>query len=123
EPSQFSTDKLLNLSVKDFNYKADKQKTRYTGLIAQELKLQVPELVLGKEGSYSIDYVKMVPYLLKILQEQQKEIAVLKNSQKGNAAAVENSDATIMLSQMQELQHQLVLQQQDIKRLQELLKK
>ena len=58
----------MNLALKDFNYKTDKNKRRYTGLIAQELATVIPELVQGKEGSYSIDYVKMVPYLLKAVQ-------------------------------------------------------
>ncbi|MFT3935479.1 MAG: tail fiber domain-containing protein [Chitinophagaceae bacterium] len=72
--SNFNSSKLLNLAVKDFNYKNDVDKIRYTGLIAQELKKIIPELVLGKEGNYSIDYQKMVPYLLKAVQDQQELI-------------------------------------------------
>jgi Chaperone of endosialidase len=120
--SQFNIDKLLNLSIKDFNYKTDKAKIRYTGLIAQELKLQLPELILGKEGSYSIDYIKMVPYLLKVLQEQQKEILGLQHQQEDGPGAVK-TDVPSMLSQLQQLQRQLLQQQQEIKQLQKQLKK
>jgi hypothetical protein len=77
--SAFDNEKLLSLAVKDFNYKADENKTCYTGLVAQELRLKVPELVSGTEGHYSIDYLKMVPYLLKIIQDQQKEMTLLKS--------------------------------------------
>lgn len=73
----FDVHRLLDMPVKDFNYRKDMAKTKYTGLIAQELKKNLPELVQGIEGNYSIDYVKMVPYLLKIVQEQQKQIDML----------------------------------------------
>ena len=113
--SQLNTDKLLNLSIKDFNYKADKTKTRYTGLIAQELKLQLPELVFGKEGHYSIDYIKMVPYLLKVLQQQQKEIFDLKRERLSTASGAAGPD---IVRQVQHLQQQLLQQQLAIKVLQ-----
>ncbi|MEP6750756.1 MAG: tail fiber domain-containing protein [Bacteroidota bacterium] len=118
--SQFDVSKLLGLSIKTFNYKTDKAKTRYTGLIAQELKLQIPELVSGKEGSYSIDYIKMVPYLLKALQQQQREITFLKEQQAIPENAITQSDLQAML---QQLQQQLLSQQEEITRLQELVKK
>ncbi len=117
--SQFNTDKLFGLPVKDFNYKTDTSKTRYTGLIAQELKLKMPELVFGKEGHYSIDYIKMVPYLLKAIQEQQltiqqqqKEIDGLKQQQPACVNSI--TDVLVMLQQMQQ---QLLQQQEEIKSL------
>lgn len=116
--SQFCSSKLLDLCIRDFNYKADKNKTRYTGLIAQELKLALPELVSGKEGSYSIDYIKMVPYLLKLLQDQQKEIIKISQQQlAANAAVIPDLLATI-----RELQQQILAQQQEIKLLQDFQK-
>ena len=121
-PSQFNSNKLLGLTIKDFNYKSDKNKTRYTGLIAQELKLVIPELVLGKEGSYSIDYIKMVPYLLKAIQDQQatilvqqKEIAQLKLQSVG----AENTATPGVLAIIQQ---QLKQQQEEIKLLKEQVK-
>jgi Chaperone of endosialidase len=123
--SQFNTNKIFGLTIKDFNYKTDKTKTRYTGLIAQELKMQIPELVLGNEGNYSIDYVKMVPYLLKAIQEQQsmiqqqqKEITQLKQQ----PVAANNAGATDVLVLVQQLQQQLLQQQEEIKTLKELIK-
>ena len=120
--SQFNSAKLLGLSIRDFNYKSDKNKTRYTGLIAQELKTVIPELVLGQEGSYSIDYVKMVPYLLKAIQdqqamlrEQQIQIDQLKQ-QPANKNTVKQEDLLSLLQQ------QLLLQQEEIKLLKEQVK-
>lgn len=120
--SQFDIGKLLNLSLKDFNYKADKAKTRYTGLIAQDLKLQLPQLVLGKEGNYSIDYIKMVPYLLRILQEQQIDITDLKK-QFVIAEATSKQDLSAMVPQLQQLQQQLLQQQEEIRQLTNQIKK
>ena len=119
--SQFNTGKLLNLPIKDFNYKTDKNKTRYTGLIAQELKMIIPELVMGKEGNYSIDYIKMMPYLLKAFQDQQlliegqqKEIDRLKKM-----SAAGNNVSPDVLAAMGQLQQQLLQQQEEIKLIKE----
>ncbi|MFT3935480.1 MAG: tail fiber domain-containing protein [Chitinophagaceae bacterium] len=106
--SNFNSSKLLGLTVKDFNYKSDLSKIRYTGLIAQELKAVIPELVLGKEGNYSIDYQKMVPYLLKTIQDQQKEIADLKQQMATGIVTGE------VLETIQELKKQLLLQKKQI---------
>ena len=121
-PSQLNSNKLLGLTIKDFNYKSDKNKTRYTGLIAQELKLVIPELVLGKEGSYSIDYIKMVPYLLKAIQDQQatilaqqKEIAQLKLQSVG-------AENTATPGALASIQQQLKQQQEEIRLLNEQVK-
>jgi hypothetical protein len=73
-------------------------------------------LVSGKEGNYSIDYVKMVPYLLKAFQDQQavildqqKEILRLKQ-QAGNNGVLPG-----MLIMMEQLQQQLIQQREEIK--------
>jgi len=112
--SVFDNEKLLNLAIKDFNYKADKSKIRYTGLIAQELRLQVPALVSGTEGHYNIDYPKMVPYLLKILQDQQKEIIALKSR---SAMANNQTAGTDMVELIDRVQQRLQQQQEEIQSL------
>lgn len=49
------------------------------GLIAQELECVLPNLVHSVYNTYkSIDYVKLVPFLIKAVQEQQLEIENLK---------------------------------------------
>ena len=117
--SAFDSEKLLSLAIKDFNYKADKSKTRYTGLIAQELKSELPALVTGTEGHYSIDYPKMVPYLLKILQDQQKEIVALKSR-----SALPNKQAagTDIMDLINRVQQRLQRQQEEIQSIQASIK-
>ena len=110
--TRFDNDKLLGLTVKDFNYRDDLSRKRYTGLIAQDVRMVVPELVVGTEGHYSIDYPKMVPYLLKILQDQQLQIDVLKSRQAFNGKEV---GATEIIGVIQQ---QLVRQQNQIRKLQ-----
>ncbi len=75
--ARFDMSTLLSLPVKEFNYKSDSCKIAYTGLIAQDLKPALPGLVTGQEGNYRIDYIKMVPYLLMAIQDQQKQILQL----------------------------------------------
>lgn len=104
--SRFNTAKLLHLAIKDFNYKADKKGIRYTGLIAQELQRQIPELVAGSEGNYGIDYIKMVPYLLKLLQEQQAEIITLKRQQELITAALPPEIGLLLKDMQRQLQSQ-----------------
>ncbi|MEO5684265.1 MAG: tail fiber domain-containing protein [Chitinophagaceae bacterium] len=111
-PSRFDTYKLLKLAVKEFNYKSDKNKILYTGLIAQEVQLQLPQLVAGKEGSYSIDYIKMVPYLLKAIQDQQ---AVMQDQQKQIDRLTQQIGVTDSTSSLQDVMiAQQQLQQREI---------
>lgn len=50
------------------------------GLIAQEVEKIFPELVSDwKDGFKTVNYHKLLIYLLKAIQEQQKEIEKLKN--------------------------------------------
>lgn len=115
----FDGEKLLRIPVKDFNYKADKNKTRYTGLIAQDLKSLLPELVNGPEGHSGIDYTKMVPYLLKILQDQQKEIADLKleTARMNNRPPVPDLESMVnqLRQQLQQQQHSIDMLQEQVK--------
>lgn len=115
----WNDEKLLSLPVKEFNYKSDKNKIRYTGLIAQELKLAFPELVTGAEGHYSIDYPKMVPYLIKILQDQHTEIERLKAAQSVLTGRGANNTTTEDI--IEGVQQQLKQQQEQIKSLQAIL--
>jgi len=79
--------KILELRPVKFDYKyggAENQR----GLIAEEVAEIMPEMVIGElnkidksnlKDTPSIDYSKFVPYLIKMIQIQQKEIDALKN--------------------------------------------
>jgi hypothetical protein len=100
-----SIDKLMQLQVTRFQYKSGSYPTMnlpsgvQTGLVAQNVERFYPELVkeaiqpvptekeaqeLGilaptEEISFKVvDYARMVPHLIKALQEQQEEIEFLK---------------------------------------------
>ena len=65
--------KLLRLRPVSFDYKEGA--TNQRGLIAEEVMEIYPEMVNTPEGGIpSIDYSKFVPYLIKMIQIQQKEI-------------------------------------------------
>lgn len=81
--------KLLDLRPVSFDYKIDKNHSNQRGLIAEEVLEVMPEMVIlpkdyaGYDENHpeivpSIDYSKFVPYLIKMIQIQQKEIDDLK---------------------------------------------
>jgi hypothetical protein len=73
-------DMISNIPVYDFKWKADE--SRSYGVMAHELEEVLPQAVNGKkdaEEMQSVDYSKIVPLLVKSIQELKKEIEILKN--------------------------------------------
>lgn len=87
--------KLLKLNVVDFDYIEGKGEKGQTGLIAEDVLPIIPNVVNVPDGynemevkekiengnvvaTMGIDYTKLVPYLIKMVQIQQKEIDELK---------------------------------------------
>ena len=75
-------DTIKNIKVREFDWK--KNDFHEVGVIAQEIKTVVPNAV--KEGGddetkhpFGVDYGKIVPYLIKAVQEQQTIIEDLKS--------------------------------------------
>jgi len=61
-----------------FDWRQDKRHDY--GFIAQEIQGQIPEIVhQDKRGFLSVDYVKVLPFLVEALKKQQQEIEELKN--------------------------------------------
>ena len=79
-------EKILKLNPVSFEWKEKEGETKI-GLIAQEVEEVIPEVVEEKERfsegegkKYkSVDYEKLVSTLIGAIQEQQKEIDMLKN--------------------------------------------
>ncbi|MEO7461924.1 MAG: tail fiber domain-containing protein [Ferruginibacter sp.] len=74
---------LMEINVKDYNYKADINKQLQTGFLAQELYKIFPQAVTpggedAKTNPWTIDYSKLTPLLVKSIQEQQNEMDALK---------------------------------------------
>lgn len=80
--------KIFKLNVKSFDYINEERGINQCGLIAEEVSEILPQIVVGDvncaDDDYDgirqigIDYAKLVPYLLKEVQNQRKEIDELK---------------------------------------------
>lgn len=77
--SEDEAQKILNVRTVSFDYieKVGGEKNQ-RGVIAEEIEKIIPSCVYH-DGDYpSVDYTKLIPYLIKIVQMQQKEIDALK---------------------------------------------
>ena len=82
QPTQYSIEDILNIEVKDYEYKDEPGKI-VTGFLAQQLYTIVPNAVTvggedEKTDPWMVDYGRMTPYLVKALQDQQAQIEKLK---------------------------------------------
>jgi hypothetical protein len=79
-PLQNSLEKILLLKGYHYYWKAaEKHKRLQSGLIAQEVENQMPELVLtNDEGVKSVNYNGMIPYLVEAIKELKAENQLLK---------------------------------------------
>jgi hypothetical protein len=76
------TDQFLELEAVQFEYKNTPNKTQF-GFLAQELEKIYPKLVHelnGKRALKNIDYLGLIPVLVDLVQQQQKEIDALKKA-------------------------------------------
>lgn len=82
--TRYGLDDLLAIEVKDYHYKADKERTsQETGFIAQQLYDHYPTAVdVGgenvEEQPWGVAYGKLTPLLVKAIQDQQKIIEDLR---------------------------------------------
>jgi len=72
--------KLLELEPVSFDYKNEAQGKDRRGFIAEDVAKVLPNVVTPEteNAPASLDYVQLVPYLVKMVQEQQKNIEELK---------------------------------------------
>lgn len=82
--SEEEADKILDLEVTFFDYKDKNRGVHIPGLIAEKVFDVLPNIVVGNihcddKDAYKIgiDYEKIIPYLIKKLQMQEKRIKVL----------------------------------------------
>lgn len=72
--------KLLELEPVSFDYKEEAQGTDRRGFIAEDVAKVLPNVVTPEteNAPASLDYIQLIPYLVKMVQEQQKDIEELK---------------------------------------------
>lgn len=78
-------DKIKKLEGVNYRWKDDRDTCIHAGFIAQEVEKVLPNLVKEHDGVKTISYIEAIPYLTeaiktlsKEIEEQQKEIAVLR---------------------------------------------
>jgi hypothetical protein len=73
-------DKVLKLNPVSFYWKDENMdKDKHFGFVAQEVEKILPELVRqDSKGKKMLNYDELIPYLVRAIQEQQKEIEELK---------------------------------------------
>jgi hypothetical protein len=78
-----ASDGIDAIQIRSFDWKVDGSHQKY-GVIAQELEAIAPEAVSKgekEEDMWGVDYSKLVPMLVKAVQELKAEIAILKGNQ------------------------------------------
>lgn len=79
-------DLLEQLGVYNFRYIQDQKNKKHIGLLAQEVQKFYPELVIkNKDGKLNVNYIELIPVLIKALQESNAKIEDLKNQQQQTA--------------------------------------
>jgi len=81
--AQPASDLIDGIQVREFDWKADGEHQRY-GMVAQELETVAPEAVTKGETEddmWSVDYSKLVPMLVKEIQDLRKRVNELENAQ------------------------------------------
>ncbi len=83
-----ATERLKQLKPARFNYIADDSNTLVDGFLAHEVSSIVPEAILGEKDAVNddgnpeyqgIDHSKLVPLLVKTIQELEERLSVLEN--------------------------------------------
>jgi len=92
------------MSVEDLKMFEELSKIRHYGLSAQELQEIYPDLVYERQNGYlGINYVELVPVLIRSIQELKKEIDELKAKNNQTRGTNFVSDATSLNSAINEI--------------------
>ncbi|WP_254560986.1 tail fiber domain-containing protein [Dyadobacter diqingensis] len=80
--TKFGLEALKTVKVYDYNFKADSKKKLSTGVLAQELHKVYPQAVTvggadAKANPWQVDYSKLVPMLVKSVQELNEKVESL----------------------------------------------
>ena len=69
---------LMQVKIRNYNLKSDKDKTKQIGVVAQELETVFPAMIeTNNDGIKGVKYSVFVPMLVKAIQEQQATITTL----------------------------------------------
>jgi hypothetical protein len=99
-------EKVLSLRGVTFNWKDSSMPRRMMGMIAQEVKRVVPELVFQNErdGYYGINYGETTGLLIEAIKEQQKMI-----QEQTKVVAKQGQEILLLIKEVNQLKQQLKL--------------
>lgn len=77
---KYGLEEILKLTPVTYNWKKTPDTNKQIGLIAQDVRPLIPEIVEGDEskGDLSMRYTELIPVLINAIKEQQKQIDELK---------------------------------------------
>lgn len=98
--TKFGLEALKTVRVYDYNFKSDAQKTLSTGVLAQELHKVYPQAVtVGgadvKNNPWQVDYSKLVPMLVKSVQELNDKVEALEREKAQMSAELTRKAASL----------------------------
>jgi hypothetical protein len=71
-------DSIINLEPVEFIFKEDINEKKHFGLIAQDIEIIYPELVIEENGKKSVNYIELIPLLLSKIKKQEIEMNELR---------------------------------------------
>lgn len=80
--NKYGLNTILAINTYKYEYINDAKNKKHYGVIAQELQKIIPELVVSdksEDKKLAVNYLEMIPILIKAIQEQEVKIAALKN--------------------------------------------
>jgi len=103
--TSLSLSDLMNIKIRDYNWKIDKNKKIVSGVIAQELYEIYPMAVTvpnpnNPDGIWQVDYSSITPLIIKSIQDQQIEILdlQLKSVYQFNSSTASSSIVSIFMN-------------------------
>ena len=98
-------DLLEQLGIYHFTYINDPTNKKHIGLMAQDLQKSHPELVTKMaDGKLGVNYLELVPVLIKALQESNSEVKNLKSQSDQQLAQVEFLKTSLEKLHLQQMQ-------------------
>ena len=106
-PTQYGLSDILNIKVRDYNFKLDPVDNVKTGFLAQQLYEIFPTAVLvggedAKTNPWMVDYSSLTPLLVKGMQDQQQIIETLQHTTQQQQSEIE-----ILKEKNQQLEQQV----------------
>jgi hypothetical protein len=97
KPLSYGLDEILQLKPKSYVLKSDEHARIQFGLIAQEARTVIPEIVHGNEDkeNLSMTYESLIPVLINAIQEQQQMIQSMKADLSASLKSIDTLKAEI----------------------------